>query len=37
MTRPLDLTLLDHSGGAFRLSEALGERSVVVLFYRGDW
>lgn len=37
MTRPLDFSLPDHRGGTFRLSEALREQTVVVLFYRGDW
>lgn len=35
--RPIDFTLPDHAGGSFRLSDALRERTVVVLFYRGDW
>jgi peroxiredoxin len=35
--RPLDFTLPDHAGGSFRLADALRERTVVVLFYRGDW
>ena len=37
MTRPIDFALLDHAGGSFRLSEALRERTVMILFYRGDW
>lgn len=37
MTRPLDFTLPDHDGGRFRLSDALRERTVIVLFFRGDW
>jgi len=37
MTRPIDFALPDHAGGIFRLSEALRERTVVLLFYRGDW
>lgn len=37
MTRPLDLALPDHTGRTFRLSDALREGTVVVLFYRGDW
>ena len=36
-TRPIDLALPDHAGGRFRLSDGLRERTVVVLFYRGDW
>ena len=35
--RPVDLALPDHEGKTFRLSEALRERTVVLLFYRGDW
>ncbi len=35
--RPSDFALPDHTGGTFRLSDALRERSVIVLFYRGDW
>lgn len=37
VTRPLDFTLRDHSGAAFRLADALRERTVVLVFYRGDW
>ena len=37
MTRPIDFALADHAGGSFQLSEALRERMVVLLFYRGDW
>jgi peroxiredoxin len=37
VARPLDFALADHRGGTFRLSEALRERTTVVLFYRGDW
>ena len=37
MTRPIDFALADHAGGSFHLSEALRERTVVLLFYRGDW
>jgi len=37
MTRPLDFTLPDHAGGTFHLGAALRDRTVVVLFYRGDW
>lgn len=37
VTRPLDFSLPDHQGGTFRLADALRERTVVVLFYRGDW
>lgn len=37
VTRPVDFTLPDHAGGSFRLSDALRDRTVVVLFYRGDW
>lgn len=37
MSRPIDFTLPDHAGGSFRLSDALRERTVVLLFYRGDW
>lgn len=37
MTRPIGFALPDHAGGSFRLSEALRERTVVLLFYRGDW
>lgn len=35
--RPIDFDLTDHAGGRFRLADALRERTVVVLFYRGDW
>jgi len=35
--RPIDLALPDQAGGTFRLSDALRDRTVVVLFYRGDW
>lgn len=35
--RPLDFALPDHTGATFRLSEALRERTVVVVFNRGDW
>ncbi len=35
--RPIDFTLPDHVGGRSRLSDELRERTVVVLFYRGDW
>jgi peroxiredoxin len=34
--RPLDFTLDDENGRAWRLSEHLGD-SVVLLFLRGDW
>ena len=37
MTRPIGFALRDHAGGTFRLAEALRDRSVVLLFYRGDW
>jgi peroxiredoxin len=37
MGRPLDFALPDQAGGRFRLSDALRERTVAVLFYRGDW
>ena len=37
VARPIDFALADQAGGTFRLSEALRERTVVVLFYRGDW
>ncbi len=37
MPRPIDFTLPDQAGGTFTLSEALRERTVVLLFYRGDW
>ncbi len=37
MTRPVDFALPDHAGATFRLSEALRERTVALLFYRGDW
>ena len=37
MTRPIDFELRDNSGGTFRLSDALREHTVVLLFYRGDW
>jgi len=35
--RPSDFELPDHAGGSFRLSEALRGRTVVLIFYRGDW
>lgn len=35
--RPIDFTLPDHAGGSFRFADALRERSVVLVFYRGDW
>jgi peroxiredoxin len=37
MPRPIDFTLPDHAGSTFRLADALRERTVVALFYRGDW
>lgn len=37
MTEPLDFTLPDQGAGTFRLSDALREKTVVLLFYRGDW
>ncbi len=37
VTRPIDFSLPDRAGGSFQLSEALRERTVVLLFYRGDW
>jgi peroxiredoxin len=37
MSRPVEIALSDHEGRTFRLSEALRERTVVILFYRGDW
>jgi peroxiredoxin len=37
MARPVDFSLPDTTGTTFRLSDALRERTVVVLFYRGDW
>lgn len=37
MPRPINFALPDHDGGTFRLSTALRESTVVVLFYRGDW
>jgi peroxiredoxin len=37
VTRPLDFALPDHAGGTYRLSAELAQRSVVVVFYRGDW
>jgi peroxiredoxin len=36
-SRPLDFSLSDHQGGTYRLSDELAKRSVVVVFYRGDW
>jgi peroxiredoxin len=33
----VEFALPDHEGRTFRLSEALMKRTVVVLFYRGDW
>lgn len=35
--RPIDFALPDHAGATFRLPDALRERTVVLLFYRGDW
>lgn len=35
--RPIDFELPDHAARTFRLSDALRERSAVVVFYRGDW
>lgn len=37
IVRPTDFELPDHAGGTFRLSTALREGTVVVVFYRGDW
>jgi peroxiredoxin len=37
MARPLDFTLPDHAGRAWRLSDALREHTLAVVFYRGDW
>ncbi len=37
MTRPLDFTLPDQAGGSFHLGGALRERTIIALFYRGDW
>lgn len=37
LARPINFALADHAGGTFRLSTALREGTVVVLFYRGDW
>lgn len=37
MRRPIDFSLADHAGGTFRFSDALADRTVVLLFYRGDW
>jgi len=37
VTRPVDFDLPDAVGGRFRLSDALRERTIVVVFYRGDW
>jgi peroxiredoxin len=37
VARPVDFALPDQDGKPFRLSNALRERTVVVLFYRGDW
>lgn len=37
MRQPIDFTLPDHVGGSFRLADALSGRTVVALFYRGDW
>ena len=37
MTRPIDFTLPDHAGGRYHLGDELSQRSVIVVFYRGDW
>jgi len=33
----VDFALPDHTVSTFRLSDALREGTVVLLFYRGDW
>jgi peroxiredoxin len=35
--RPIDFALPDHAGGTYRLSDALRQGTVGVVFYRGDW
>lgn len=37
VARPSDFALPDHTGGTFRLSDALRRAAVVVTFQRGDW
>jgi peroxiredoxin len=33
----MDFELEDQAGRPFRLSDALREGAVVLVFYRGDW
>jgi peroxiredoxin len=36
LAEPVDFTLTAHDGKAWRLAEHL-DRSLALLFYRGDW
>jgi peroxiredoxin len=33
----MDFELHDQAGETFRLSDALREGAIVLVFYRGDW